>query len=201
MHTQGSLQRMKGLSSGPRQQMNVRATAQAAPTAQRMPQERSSWRRRTSQQPSPSSIVKMSSQQPAQWHRLVLASLSAACCLQGPAFASGAMPLLPGKAPLTPYEEARNVALGPTADGYIRACQGNINANCVSTASTNDAYGPAWRSPGGFTSASVLCTRDARHMQTARPCACPDTELSSRACHLPHAGARYSSVWLNAFDI
>ncbi|KXZ51007.1 hypothetical protein GPECTOR_14g249 [Gonium pectorale] len=27
----------------------------------------------------------------------------------------------------------------------IRGCQGNVNPNCVSTASTNELYAPAWR--------------------------------------------------------
>ncbi|PNW70316.1 hypothetical protein CHLRE_17g714900v5 [Chlamydomonas reinhardtii] len=47
-----------------------------------------------------------------------------------------------------PYEDSKKtIMLGVTQQGTIRACQGNVNPNCVSTASTNELYTPAWRAP------------------------------------------------------
>lgn len=37
------------------------------------------------------------------------------------------------------------MAFGPTDSGTVRSCPGNVNPNCVSTASTNESYSPAWR--------------------------------------------------------
>lgn len=36
-------------------------------------------------------------------------------------------------AALSPYEEAKQLVYGPTADGRVRACPSNVNPNCVST--------------------------------------------------------------------
>lgn len=58
----------------------------------------------------------------------------------------GRMSGTPPAVAMSPYEEARNLKYGPTQEGTVRACPSNVNPNCVSTASTNDAYGPAWRS-------------------------------------------------------
>lgn len=43
----------------------------------------------------------------------------------------------------SPYE-SRDMAYGPTVQGTVQSCQ--LNPNCISTASTNESYGPAWRS-------------------------------------------------------
>jgi hypothetical protein len=34
---------------------------------------------------------------------------------------------------LNPYQEAKQMVYGPTADGSIRGCPSNVNPNCVST--------------------------------------------------------------------
>ncbi|GLI64889.1 hypothetical protein VaNZ11_008280 [Volvox africanus] len=45
-----------------------------------------------------------------------------------------------------PYlESKKTIILGVTSEGTIRGCLGNVNPNCVSTASTNELYAPAWR--------------------------------------------------------
>mmetsp|Transcript_39630 Transcript_39630/g.88113 ORF Transcript_39630/g.88113 Transcript_39630/m.88113 type:complete len:162 (-) Transcript_39630:165-650(-) len=44
----------------------------------------------------------------------------------------------------TPYSLQNKIQYG-VMNGAVRACPSNINPNCVSTASTNDTYGPAWR--------------------------------------------------------
>jgi hypothetical protein len=36
-------------------------------------------------------------------------------------------------ADLNPYQEAKQMVYGPTADGSIRGCPSNVNPNCVST--------------------------------------------------------------------
>ncbi|KAL6759147.1 hypothetical protein V8C86DRAFT_1378208 [Haematococcus lacustris] len=46
----------------------------------------------------------------------------------------------------SPYELADSLPYGlEPGTGSLRACPSNINPNCVSTASTNDTYGSAWR--------------------------------------------------------
>lgn len=45
----------------------------------------------------------------------------------------------------TPYQDSKTVTLGVTQDGTIRSCPSNVNPNCVSTASINELYSPAWR--------------------------------------------------------
>jgi len=53
-----------------------------------------------------------------------------------------------GPVPNSPVAEGKKpLAFGPTAAGSVRACEGNLNPNCVSTASTNDLYSPPWRAP------------------------------------------------------
>ncbi|WIA19830.1 hypothetical protein OEZ85_005738 [Tetradesmus obliquus] len=61
-------------------------------------------------------------------------------------------------ADLNPYQEAKQMVYGPTADGSIRGCPSNVNPNCISTGSINDAYSPAWRSgePSPSQAAEVL---------------------------------------------
>ena len=44
----------------------------------------------------------------------------------------------------SPYD-AGNMTFGPTSRGTVLSCPGNVNPNCVSTASTNESYSPAWR--------------------------------------------------------
>jgi hypothetical protein len=36
-------------------------------------------------------------------------------------------------ADLNPYQEAKQMVYGPTADGSIQGCPSNVNPNCVST--------------------------------------------------------------------
>lgn len=36
-------------------------------------------------------------------------------------------------ADLNPYQEAKQMVYGPTADGSIRGCPSNVNPNCIST--------------------------------------------------------------------
>ena len=43
----------------------------------------------------------------------------------------------------------------------MRACPGNINPNCVSTASTNSNYGPAWRASEPSAAAAARALEDA----------------------------------------
>ncbi|GAX77691.1 hypothetical protein CEUSTIGMA_g5134.t1 [Chlamydomonas eustigma] len=47
--------------------------------------------------------------------------------------------------PETPYSLQSSIEYGITKRGTLRSCPTNINPNCVSTSSTNDTYGPAWR--------------------------------------------------------
>jgi hypothetical protein len=44
-------------------------------------------------------------------------------------------PSLPAStaADLNPYQEAKQMVYGPTADGSIRGCPSNVNPNCIST--------------------------------------------------------------------
>jgi len=48
---------------------------------------------------------------------------------------------------VSPYEEASRISYGPTSAGGIRRCPGNVNPNCLSTASNTQAYSPAWQAP------------------------------------------------------
>jgi len=45
----------------------------------------------------------------------------------------------------SPYNLTDSVEYGVTARGTVRSCPGNINPNCLSTASLDENYGPAWR--------------------------------------------------------
>ena len=46
----------------------------------------------------------------------------------------------------SPYDAvARSMSYGATPQGTVLSCPGNVNPNCVSTASTNESYSPAWR--------------------------------------------------------
>ncbi|KAK9803575.1 hypothetical protein WJX72_001424 [[Myrmecia] bisecta] len=58
-----------------------------------------------------------------------------------------------------PYEEGKAPEYGPK-NGRIRACP-NSNPNCVSTASTSQLYGPAWRTSEPDASASAKVLEDA----------------------------------------
>jgi hypothetical protein len=93
---------------------------------------------------------------------LATAALAAALALSSqPAFAQAPSPPRPivggpivaGVAPEIVFKDSpvaqakKPLAFGPTPDGSVRACEGNINPNCVSTASTNDMYSPPWRAP------------------------------------------------------
>lgn len=100
---------------------------------------------------------------------LLVASLAAAALAWGgvgaaaPAWAAQTPP----NSPL--IEAKQGVLFGPTPDGSIRPCQGNIQPNCVSTASTNDLYAPPWRA-GGLTVAEAarVLEREALALPGAR---------------------------------
>lgn len=74
------------------------------------------------------------------------------CGLPLASVAAAAAPITPGD---SPYAEAKRLAYGPTEDGRVRSCPTNINPNCVSTGSTNDAYSPAWFAPQSTPSAAA----------------------------------------------
>ncbi|KAG1655088.1 hypothetical protein FOA52_004228 [Chlamydomonas sp. UWO 241] len=58
-----------------------------------------------------------------------------------------ALALAPAAPAASPADSPYNaqVEYGVTARGTIGSCPGNINPNCISTASTDGSYGPAWR--------------------------------------------------------
>lgn len=85
----------------------------------------------------------------------------------------------------SPLVEARTKLLfGPTPDGSIRPCQGNINPNCVSTASTTDLYSPPWRAP-------LAVAEAARVLQRSVPAAEPSARLVQSEDDVAGTGAAY----------
>eukprot|EP00193_Tetraselmis_chui_P001649 CAMPEP_0177763070 /NCGR_PEP_ID=MMETSP0491_2-20121128/6675_1 /TAXON_ID=63592 /ORGANISM="Tetraselmis chuii, Strain PLY429" /LENGTH=200 /DNA_ID=CAMNT_0019279153 /DNA_START=195 /DNA_END=797 /DNA_ORIENTATION=- len=50
---------------------------------------------------------------------------------------------------LSPYEEAARIEFGPSFNGGVRRCPGNVNPNCISTSSITQAYAPAFQAPEG----------------------------------------------------
>ncbi len=68
----------------------------------------------------------------------IAAAAAAAICVLSTSPASIA-------APETPYSQANNTPYGVTPRGTVYACPTTLNGNCVSTASNNDTYAPAWR--------------------------------------------------------
>lgn len=67
-------------------------------------------------------------------------------------------------------EAKTKLVFGPTPDGSIRPCMGNLVPNCVSTASTNDLYSPPWRAP-------LTVAEAARVLERALPAAAPSARL------------------------
>lgn len=86
----------------------------------------------------------------------------------------------------------------------MRACQGNINPNCVSTASTNELYGPAWRAPVAVGGPSEAAAAVAAALQALLP----DVQLEQSASYdfgeyrafstEVGAGGRCCNSWLDA---
>jgi hypothetical protein len=113
------------------------------------------------------------------------AALAAAAALT---LASACAPLPPALAfaPFadSPVEQGKKpLAFGPAKDGSVRACEGNLNPNCVSTASTNDLYSPPWRAPLSVQAA-------ARALERAVPSADPTARLV-QSIELPGSGNAY----------
>ena len=79
---------------------------------------------------------------PTRWAAAALAATAALSPLQA---AAPPPALAAGQAGVSPWDEGKKIALGPTADGRVRAC--GINPNCVSSANLDDLYGPPWRAP------------------------------------------------------
>mmetsp|Transcript_22223 Transcript_22223/g.56955 ORF Transcript_22223/g.56955 Transcript_22223/m.56955 type:complete len:228 (+) Transcript_22223:131-814(+) len=75
----------------------------------------------------------------------------------------GLLGLAPGRSALalSPYEEASRIEYGPTYNGGIRRCPGNVNPNCVSTSSITQAYAPALQAPEGDASRVAQVVQDA----------------------------------------
>lgn len=88
----------------------------------------------------------------------------------------------PANSPL--LEAKTKLVFGPTPDGSIRPCQGNIQPNCVSTASTNDLYSPPWRAP-------LTVGETARALERSVPAAEPSARLLRSVDDLAGTGAAY----------
>jgi hypothetical protein len=82
--------------------------------------------------------------------------------------------------------EAKNKGLvfGPTPDGSIRPCQGNIQPNCVSTASNNQLFSPPWKAP-------LTVDETARALERSVPAAEPSARLLRSVDDLAGTGAAY----------
>mmetsp|Transcript_9559 Transcript_9559/g.24429 ORF Transcript_9559/g.24429 Transcript_9559/m.24429 type:complete len:293 (-) Transcript_9559:383-1261(-) len=72
--------------------------------------------------------------------------LAASILLVNPGMASESLSAQNVAPSNSPYLLQDSIPFGvDEARGSLRPCPSNINPNCVSTASTNDTYGPAWR--------------------------------------------------------
>ncbi|CAG9464729.1 unnamed protein product [Pedinophyceae sp. YPF-701] len=79
---------------------------------------------------------------PANCTAVLLSVLAASAPIAAPPTAGAA-----GESPYALAAKGNDYGL---LNGRIRACQGNLNPNCVSTSSLTGAYAPAWRAPEGM---------------------------------------------------
>ena len=114
----------------------------------------------------------------------MLAAIAAVAVLGGapsPRAAALAAPT-PANSPM--LEAKTKLIFGPTPDGSIRPCMGNLVPNCVSTASTNDLYSPPWRAP-------LTVAEAARVLERAVPSAAPSARLVKSEDDVAGTGAAY----------
>lgn len=113
---------------------------------------------------------------------LAAAALASALVALAPCAPAALAAPTPANSPLV--EAKTKLVFGPTPDGSIRPCQGNIQPNCVSTASTNDLYSPPWRAP-------LSVAETARALERSVPAAEPSARLLRSVDDLAGTGAAY----------